>query len=125
MAGIDIETAVRTFIRAWNTVDDGDRDRLLASCCVPDSEFSSPRGPPLDLAGLSRSIRGFLTAFPNATVRHGPADAHNGYARFRWHTDFNDGEREPIFGDDYVELGDDGSIRRVVSFDGSIRDAAD
>jgi hypothetical protein len=72
---------------------------------------------------LSRSILGFLSAFPNAEVRHGPPDTHNGFARFRWLTQFNEGEREPIFGDDYVEFGTEGLILRVVSFDGQVKEA--
>ena len=118
MPGIDVETAVRLFCEAWNTADDDAREQLLAECCTQDSQFSSPHGPSLDFAGLSRSIKAFLTAFPNAEVTFGPPDSHHSLARFRWRTRFNDDERAPIFGDDFVEFADDGRINRVVSFDG-------
>jgi len=125
VASLDVETTVRLFIQAWNTADDGERHRLLSRCCAPDARFSSPQGEPLDVMGLSRSIHGFLSAFPNAEVSHGPPDAHNGFARFRWLTQFNEGEREPIFGDDYVEFGAEGLILRVVSFDGRVKEVGD
>jgi hypothetical protein len=49
-------------------------------------------------------------------------DAYGRHVRFRWETRWNDG-REPFFGDDFLDLDDEGRILRVVSFNGNARSA--
>ena len=110
-------------MRAWTTVEAGERLLLLRSCCAADAEFASPQGVTRGLEAFSGSIGAFLRSFPRAEVVAGPPDAHNGYVRVRWHTRFNDGATNPIFGDDFIEFDGDMRIRRVVSFDGSAADA--
>ena len=117
MSPLDADEAVRAFIKAWNIDADEGRRRVLEGCCQPDARFVSSQGVISGLDAFSASVGAFRRVFPNAVVVLGRPDSHNGYARFRWETRWNDG-REPLFGDDFVEFGADGRIRLVVSFDG-------
>jgi hypothetical protein len=115
---MDAAESVRAFIRAWNTDSDEERLDLLRSGCDPQGVFVSPQGVVIGLEPFSTSIGAFRRAFPAATVELGAPDTHHGFVRFRWRTNWNDG-REPLAGDDLVELSRDGLIVKVVSFDGS------
>jgi hypothetical protein len=114
---VDAAEAVQRFARAWNTEDAAERLLLLRSCCVGEAEFTQPQGVTHGVDGFSGSIGAFLRAFPRAEVRFGPPDVHNGYVRVRWRTHFNDGAREPIFGDDFIHLDAQNRILSAVSFD--------
>jgi hypothetical protein len=112
------EQAARTFIAAWNVDDDGERRRLLESCCAGDARFVSPHGLIAGLDEFSRSVGAFRRAFPHASVVLGEPRAHFGYASFRWETRWNDG-RPALYGDDFLGFDADGRISLVVSFDGT------
>jgi hypothetical protein len=125
---MDPAESVRSFIRAWNIDSDDERLELLQACCAPDGVFISPQGILAGLEPYSASIGAFRRAFPTATVELGEPDIHNGYVRFRWHTNWNDSKDggnaqapacDPLTGDDFVELTPDGLIVKVVSFNGS------
>jgi len=116
--------AVRSFIQAWNTNDAEARMRLLEAACLKNARFFSEEGVTQGIEALSEGIGKFREVFPESTVVMGEPYGHSDYVRFRWETRFNDGEREPIFGDDFVDLADDGRIRRVVSFNGSSAEAS-
>ena len=117
---MDPVESVHAFIRAWNIDSDSERRELLNACCDPQGVFVSPQGVVIGIEPFSAAIGAFRRAFPAATVESGNPDTHNGYARFRWHTNWNDG-REAITGDDFVELSGDGLIVRVVSSTGRPR----
>ena len=55
-------------------------------------------------------------ACPLSVVCYFPPQLHHGFIRFRWQTDLNNGIADPFWGDDFVEIGDDGRFRTVVSF---------
>jgi hypothetical protein len=55
---------------------------------------------------------------PSALVVNGAIDVHNRSVRFRWQTNWNDG-REPLKGDDFGRLDNEGRITSMVSFYGS------
>src|SRR5687767_10564070 len=114
---MDATESVRSFIRAWNLDSDEERLELLCVCCDPQGVFVSPQGVVIGVEPFSTAIGAFRRAFPAAEVVLGDPDTHNGYARFRWRTNWNDG-REAFYGDDFVELSRDGLIVKVVSFDG-------
>ena len=116
-------SAVAAFIAAWNTDGEGERLDLLRSCCAPDAVFVSPQGAIEGISALSDAIAAFRRASPRAVVVAGPAYAHHGFARLRWETRWNDG-REPLCGDDFMELDTVGRITRVVSFDGAAEEPA-
>lgn len=108
--------AVAAFAAAWNTDDDGQRLRLLTASCLPDAVFVSPQGQTTGTGAVSASIGEFRRAFPVAVVNFGAVDEHSGYARVAWTTALNNGH-PPLTGQDFVQLGADGRILLVVSFD--------
>src|SRR5688572_9111782 len=110
--------SVRCFIRACNIGSDEERLELLRACCDPQGVFISPQGVVIGVEPFSAAIGEFRRTFPAAEVVLGEPDTHEGYVRFRWRTNWNDG-REALYGDDYVELSRDGLIVKVVSFDGA------
>jgi hypothetical protein len=114
---------IRRFAEVWNLEDADKRLAILRLCCSGRAEFVSPQGVLVGIEAFNKSITGFYRKFPHATVLFGPPVVHNGYGRVRWRTLFNAGLREPLSGDDYIEFGDRGLIRKVVSFDGSSADA--
>jgi hypothetical protein len=112
----DVTGAIGQFQQAWNNGDRAQRLLLLRSCCVPEAEFVSPEGITRGLETFNATIDAFLRAYPRAEVRFGAPDHHNGHARVRWRTFFNDGAREPVFGDDFIDFDGEGRIISVVSF---------
>ena len=109
---------IDAFARAWNTDDDAERLSLLSAACVPDAVFVSPQGRTSGVDMLSSSIGEFRRACPAAVVSFGPPDGHGGYARVAWATHWNNGE-PPLAGEDFAQLGPDGRIQLLVSFDGA------
>jgi hypothetical protein len=110
--------AVAAFAAAWNTDDDDQRLRLLTASCLPDAVFVSPQGRMIGAGAVSATIGEFRRAFPAAVVSFGAADEHGGIARAAWTTTWNNGQL-PLTGQDFVQLGADGRIQLLVSFDGT------
>lgn len=106
------------FAAAWNTDDDGERGRLLTALCMADAVFVSPQGQTIGASALSASIGEFRRALPAAVVSFGAADEHGGFARVAWTTTWNNGQ-PPLTGQDFVQLGTDGRVQLLVSFDGT------
>jgi hypothetical protein len=90
----------------------------LAAACLPDAVFVSPQGQTIGIGALSASIGEFRRAFPAAVVSFGTADEHGGFARMAWTTTWNNGQ-PPLTGQDFAQLGADGRIKLLVSFDGT------
>lgn len=113
-----MDKAVAAFAAAWNSHDNDERARLLTASCMPDAVFVSPQGKTIGTRALSASIGEFRRAFPAAVVRFGAADENGGFARVAWTTTWNNGQ-PPLTGQDFVQLGNDGRIQLLVSFDGT------
>ncbi|MBO0825071.1 MAG: nuclear transport factor 2 family protein [Actinobacteria bacterium] len=113
-----VHEAVAAFAAAWNTDGDQERMRLLTISCMPDAVFVSPQGQMVGIGALSASIGEFRSAFPAAVVTFGAADEHGGFARVAWMTTWNNGQ-PPLVGQDFAQLGADGRIKLLVSFDGT------
>lgn len=112
----DVDTLVDAFIGAWNTDAEPERLSLLTSCCEDGAHFISEEGVLKGVQALSDAIEAMRVACPLAVVSYFPPQTHNSFVRFRWQTDLNDGIADPFWGDDFVEIGDDGRFRTVVSF---------
>jgi hypothetical protein len=108
---------ITAFARAWNIEDGDERLRLLTAACLPDAVFVSPQGHTAGIGALSASIAEFRGAFPAAVVRFGQPDAHGGFARVAWTTQWNNGQPS-LAGEDFAQLAADGRIQLLVSFDG-------
>lgn len=113
-------------------------DRALSAYCDPDvtrraatiADIWAADGELLDppLAGRGHAE---LTALTDAVLAHFPdhifrrttaVDAHHGRARYNWELVGPSGA-VGVAGTDFVELGDDGRIRRIVGFFGPLADA--
>ena len=68
------------------------------------------------IQALSAAIEAMRVACPMAAVSYFPPQEHNGFARFRWQTDLDNGVADPFWGDDLIEIGYYGRSRTVVSF---------
>jgi hypothetical protein len=107
------------FAGAWNARDDEERARLLDASCVPDAVFFAEQGPTAGVGALSAGIAEFRRTFPAAVVRFGVPDLHNGFARVGWATEWQAGQ--PVLGGtDFIQFAEDGRIRLLVSFDGTL-----
>ncbi len=70
------DEVIAAFAAAWNTIDDGERPRLLTACCRPDVVFAAPQGQVPGIDGLGASVGEFRVAFPAAQVAFGVPDQH-------------------------------------------------
>jgi len=113
---IDAEALVEAFIGAWNIDSEAERLRLLASCCEEQAVFISEEGILEGIQALSDSIERMRVDCPMSIVSYFPPQLHHSFLRFRWQTDLNNSIADPFWGDDFVEIGDDGRFRTVVSF---------
>jgi hypothetical protein len=113
---VDVEALVDAFITAWNTDDAAERLRLLNFCCESEAHFISEEGVVEGVAALSAAIEAMRLACPLAIVSYFPPQEHHSFVRFRWQTDLNNSIAEPFWGDDFIEIADDGRFRTVVSF---------
>jgi hypothetical protein len=113
---IDAEALVEAFIGAWNLDSEADRLAMLASCCEEQAVFISEDGRLDGIQALSDSIERIRVDCPLSVVSYFPPQEHHSFLRFRWQTDLNNGIADPFWGDDFVEIGDDGRFRTVVSF---------
>ena len=113
---IDAEALVEAFIGAWNLDSEVERLAMLATCCQPDAHFISEEGTVKGVQALSDAIEAMRVANPLSVVSYFPPQYHHSFLRFRWQTDLNHGIADPFWGDDFVEIGDDGRFRTVVSF---------
>jgi hypothetical protein len=109
---------IAAFAAAWNTGDDAERMGLLDRCCLPDAVFAAPQGQVTGIEVMSAGIGEFRRAFPAADVAFGVPDGYGDFARVSWVTHWNDG-RADLAGEDFAQLGADGRIRLMVSFDGT------
>ena len=113
---IDAEALIEAFIGAWNIDSEAERLRLLASCCEEQAVFISEEGTLEGIQALSDSIERMRVDCPMSIVSYFPPQLHHSFVRFRWQTDLNNGIADPFWGDDFVEIGDNGRFRTVVSF---------
>ena len=113
---IDAVALVDAFIGAWNLDNEAERLSLLATCCEDTAVFISEDGRLDGVQALSDSIERLRVDCPMAMISYFPPQYHHSFLRFRWQTDLNNGIADPFWGDDFVEIGDDGRFRTVVSF---------
>src|SRR5215207_2731005 len=108
---IDAEALVEAFIGAWNLDSATERLAMLATCCEDDAHFISEEGVVKGIRALSNAIEAMRVANPLSVVGYFPPQLHHSFLRFRWQTDLNNGTAEPFWGDDFVEIGDEGRFR--------------
>ena len=112
------DDAVIAYCGAWNAVDRAERDRLLAEVWAPDGEYtdSNPTRT-VGRAALSDTIAALQKRYPGARFRCSAPQTHHAYMRTTWVLRRPD-KTEVARGEDFIERGDDGRIRRVTGFFG-------
>ncbi|MGE3864860.1 MAG: nuclear transport factor 2 family protein [Burkholderiaceae bacterium] len=115
-----LETLVDTYCQAWSESDPQVRRQLLARIWAADATYTDPTVHAANGDELLTHITGLLTQWPGARIeRVSAVDAHHGCLRFSWRLTMADGNALPD-GLDFVDLADDGRIRRVVGFFGPL-----
>lgn len=115
-ATIAIETAVDTFIAAWNEPDEARRLALLAEALSVDVRFADPLLEGTGHAPISALIGQLQAQMPGGTLKRvGEIDAHHNLVRFRWEAGFPD-QAAVIAGTDTAELNEQGRLKSIASF---------
>lgn len=107
---------IKTYVSAWNEIEEGKRKQILADCVTPDISYCDPFTDTIQglealvgvMAGVSQRFSGVVHELVDE-----PATHHN-FGYYRWSARL-DSNRE-IPGTDYIEFAPDGRIARVVSF---------
>lgn len=114
--------AIATYGEAWNVDDEGERRKLLEESWADDGVYCDPTGRADGREALVAMISGARQQFGNFRIEQTTGvDEHNGWARFGWRMDAEDGSTM-IEGFDVVEMASDGRISRIVGFFGPFPD---
>jgi hypothetical protein len=117
---MELLDVVDAYDRAWGEPDPTERRRLLERSLTEDAELISPQGRWAGRDAIAKWIDGFPERMPGATVKvTSGVDAHHGFTRYAWSIAGDDGSTIAE-GIDVCQLADDGRLRRVVMFFGSI-----
>jgi SnoaL-like protein len=118
---VELEETIGAFDRAWNETDGEERLRLIEGALTEEAELVDPRaGLFQGRDAVAERLEGFQSRFPGARVDvSSEIDAHHGFARYAWTMRASDGSTI-LNGFDFIELADDGRIRRVVMFFGDL-----
>ncbi|MFD9737267.1 nuclear transport factor 2 family protein [Umezawaea sp. NPDC059074] len=124
---MDQQDAVKQYAHAWGLVGEDSIRAALVECWAEDGSYVDPTTDPVVGAdGLARHIAGFQEQFPGASLAPTSGlDGHHLVGRFSWVMS----SPSPIVvdevplghsipGQDFVEFGEDGKIRRIVGFFG-------
>ena len=116
---MELEETIGAFDRAWNETNGAERLRLIEGALTEDAELVDPRaGRFQGRDAVAERLQGFQARFPGARVNVSSGiDAHHGFARYAWTMRGSDGSTI-LNGFDFIELAEDGRIRRVVMFFG-------
>jgi hypothetical protein len=117
---MSMDEVLESYDRAWNEPDDHERRRLLKTALTDSAELVDPRGRFQGRDAIAERICGFRDRFPGARVDiTSGVDEHNGFARYDWKIFGPDGAMI-LDGIDVCERADDGRLRRIVMFFGSL-----
>ncbi|WP_119154090.1 nuclear transport factor 2 family protein [Caldimonas tepidiphila] len=114
----EIEPLIDSYCSAWSEPDGAAREETLSRVWAEGARYTDPLVDASDTHELAEMIGEVQSRHPGSRYeRCTPIDAHHGYARFGWRHVAPDGStvRE---GYDFVEVGDDRRIRRIVGFFG-------
>jgi hypothetical protein len=111
-----VETAVDTFIAAWNEADELKRFDLLAEALTDDVRFADPLLEGTGYAPISALIGQLQAQLPGGALqRTGEIATHHNLVRFHWEAGFP-GQPAVIAGTDTAEIAPDGRLQSIASF---------
>ena len=121
-----LDEALLAYAEAWNTPDEAKRRELLDKGLTDDCTYTDPayevRGKEELSDHIGRSLAGEaydgLGAGARISLSSG-ADEHHGTFRFSWVL-IDPKEQVLLEGMDFVELADDGRLRRITGFFGDL-----
>jgi hypothetical protein len=118
-----IERVVDTYLRAWTERDPALRQELLEACFAVDGRLVTRHRVIAGRAALAADMERFHTSFQVRSVRRLSAiDTGHTTFRVRGVVEFQDGKIAEGF--DAGEIGADGKITVVLTFDGPLPDMA-
>ncbi|WP_300007008.1 nuclear transport factor 2 family protein [Pseudonocardia sp.] len=121
MTDTDLVRAVRAYVAAWNTADDGARRRLLAESFAEDGCYLDPSAAVVGREALIAHTRAFGQRWPGAVIElTSGIDEHSGSACFTWRVRGPGGETLHE-GLDVVSADTDGRLCQVIGFFGGYR----
>ena len=116
-----LDETIKIYCAAWGEPDVERRRELLERVWAPEGTYTDR---PLHAEGreaLVELMGDFLQKFPGAQiVPLSHADFHHGMLRFTWKFIGGDG-KTVTEGIDFVVVGNDGKLQRIVGFDGPIK----
>ena len=120
MTGNALETLVDAYFAAWNEADPARRGDMLAAVCAHGATYTDPTVHAASAAELVAHIGNVLSRLPGSRViRTSVLDSHHGMVRFSFRRVLADGMVR-MDGVDFVELSDDGKLKRIVGFFGPL-----
>ena len=118
--GDETETAIDTYCAAWNHPDPTQRRAILVKVWGDGASYTDPSVHAAGIDALLAHIGAVIARRPGVKVlRASHIDRHHDMALFAWRASHPDGT-VLLDGVDFVELSDDGKIRRIVGFFGSM-----
>ena len=115
-----LETVIDTYFAAWNETDAARRADMLATICAGGATYTDPTVHAASAAELVAHIGNVLSRLPGSRViRTSVLDSHHGMVRFSFRRVLADGMVR-MDGVDFVELSDDGKLKRIVGFFGPL-----
>ena len=116
----ELETTIDTWIEAYGEPDAARRKELIGRVWSADGRLVDPPLEGSGHAGINDMADALQTQFPGHTFRRtSRIDGHHNFARYEWAMVAPDGTAV-LSGLDVVEVGDDGTLRRVVGFFGPL-----
>ncbi|MEO8039071.1 MAG: nuclear transport factor 2 family protein [Betaproteobacteria bacterium] len=116
----DLEKLIDRYCAAWSERDAVRRAAMLVEVLSEGATYTDPRARATDVDALVAHIGRMQEARPGARVlRISAVDIHHDLARFGWCVELADQTRLPE-GVDFIEIGRDGRIARIVGFFGPL-----
>lgn len=116
----DLDHVIDHYLAAYGEPDPARRGAAVQRAWAADAQLIDPPLAAEGHAQIAAQTDALLAQFPGHRFRRAsPVDSHHGYARYAWQL-LDRGGQVALEGTDFVQLDDDGRLRRVVGFFGPL-----